>query len=72
MSYREIAFEVSCVLAWSEKARLTYVEALEDYRRAGCPPIPFGARNVGASCRRPSGFSGLKGQDPKQRRRRRL
>ena len=43
MSYRDNAIECICVLAWSEKARRAYVEALRDYQRCGSPGIPLGS-----------------------------
>ena len=45
MSYKDTAFEVNCVLSWSEEARIAYVKALKEYRKAGCPGIPIGSRN---------------------------
>lgn len=63
MSYKDTAFEVSCVLAWSEPARIAYVKALDEYRKAGRPLIPLGATNYRITyrkkkCARHRGTSG--------------
>jgi hypothetical protein len=52
MSYRETAIEVSCVLAWSESARVAYVKALREWEKKGRPPIPLGAKDYRQTHRR--------------------